>query len=139
MFPFFFQNLSIVGSEKEIIAQNLFICLIGKYFGQHDLADRCWLCKMFSIRYHCCWSTSTCCNKLKIFLIFYNWRKNKWLINWFDLFELKVIVPLTKKSFIYTLVWNNFLSIWKRFRLYGISTWYELCWCGSLIHIEQLP
>lgn len=34
-------NLSIVGSEKEIMAQNLFICLIGKYFGQHDLADRC--------------------------------------------------------------------------------------------------
>ncbi|XP_065212742.1 gem-associated protein 2-like [Planococcus citri] len=32
-------NLSNEGSEKEIMAQNLFICLIGKYFGQHDLSD----------------------------------------------------------------------------------------------------
>lgn len=34
-----FQDLSVSQNEAELTAQNLFICLIGKYFGQRDLAD----------------------------------------------------------------------------------------------------
>lgn len=36
---YFLQNFSIEENEPELVALNLFICLIGKYFGQRDLAD----------------------------------------------------------------------------------------------------
>jgi len=34
-----FQDFSTEENKKELWAQNLFICLICKYFGQHDLSD----------------------------------------------------------------------------------------------------